>query len=141
MGPRRDADGQLAITFPLGEAALPSIAAEDIGRCAYGIFADGQRWIGATVGIAGGHLTGEEMATELSAALAEQVRYDAVSPEAYRQLEFPGAEDLGNMFQFNADFAHDYCAARDVAASRELNPRLMSFEGWARENAERIPLD
>ena len=81
------------------------------------------------------------MAAQLSAALGQQVRYDAVSPEVYRTLEFPGAEDLGNMFQFNAEFARDYCAARDVAASRELNPRLMSFTSWAQENAERIPLD
>jgi uncharacterized protein YbjT (DUF2867 family) len=141
MGPSRDANGQLAITFPLGEAPLPSIAAEDIGRCAYGIFTGAAHWIGATVGIAGDHMTGERMAAELSAALGEQVRYDAVSPEAYRKLEFPGSEDLGNMFQFNADFARDYCAARDLATSRELNPRLMSFHNWAQENAGRIPLD
>jgi uncharacterized protein YbjT (DUF2867 family) len=73
MGPKRDADGRLAITFPLGGAPLPSIAAEDIGRCAYGIFAGGSRWIGATVGIAGEHVTGDEMAAELSAALGERV--------------------------------------------------------------------
>ena len=30
-----------------------------------------------------------------------------VAPEAYRSLGFPGAEDLGNMFQLNADFAPD----------------------------------
>jgi hypothetical protein len=121
MGLKRDADGRLAITFPLAEAALPSIAAEDIGRCAYGVFAGGSRWIGTTLGIAGEHVTGEEMATDLSAALGEQVRYDAVSPQEYRSLGFPGAEDLGNMFQFKVDFACYYRAARDLATSRELN--------------------
>jgi uncharacterized protein YbjT (DUF2867 family) len=141
LGPKRDADGRLAITFPLARAALPSIAAEDIGRCAYGIFAGGARWIGATVGIAGEHVTGEQMAADLSAALGEQVRYDAVSPQEYRALGFPGAEDLGNMFQFKVDFARYYCDARDLATSRELNPRLSGFRSWVQENAGRIPLD
>jgi uncharacterized protein YbjT (DUF2867 family) len=141
MGPKRDGDGGLAITFPLGQAALPSIAAEDIGRCAYGIFAGGAKWIGATVGIAGEHVTGEQMAGDLSAALGEQVRYDAVTPEEYRSMGFPGAEDLGNMFQFKVDFASYYCGARDLTTSRELNPRLTSFRSWAYENAARIPLD
>jgi hypothetical protein len=56
-------------------------------------------------------------------------------------MGFAGAEDLGNMFQFKADFAGDYCAARDLAVSRQLNPRLMSFRNWAQENARRIPVD
>lgn len=33
MGPQRDANGALAITFPMGDRKLPGIAAEDIGRC------------------------------------------------------------------------------------------------------------
>jgi uncharacterized protein YbjT (DUF2867 family) len=37
MGPARGADGKLAITLPTGDAKLPGIAAEDIGRSAYAI--------------------------------------------------------------------------------------------------------
>ena len=33
---RRGPDGKLAITFPMGDKKLPGIAAEDIGKCAYG---------------------------------------------------------------------------------------------------------
>ena len=43
MGPVRGEDGTLAVTFPLADAALPSIAASDIGACAYGIFRDGAK--------------------------------------------------------------------------------------------------
>ena len=130
MGPRRDRDGRLAITLPLGDAPLPSIAAEDIGGCAYGIFSDGPRWIGRTVGIAGDHVTGHDMAAGLTAALGETVRYDAVSPDQYRSLGFPGAEDLSNMFQFNVEYATDYCAARDLVGSHRLNPTLQSYDTW-----------
>jgi uncharacterized protein YbjT (DUF2867 family) len=140
MGPVRDEDGKLAITFPLADAKLPSIAAGDIGACAYGVFRDGERWIGQSVGIAGAHLSGADMASGLASALGEEVRYDVVTPEMYRAMGFPGAEELANMFQFNAEFAPDYRAARDLETSRRLNPDLTSFERWLELNVERIPI-
>jgi uncharacterized protein YbjT (DUF2867 family) len=140
MGPARDDSGRLAITFPLADAKLPSIAAGDIGACAYGVFREGERWIGRSVGIAGGHLSGAEMASGLTKALGEEVRYNVVSPDVYSALAFPGADELANMFQFNAEFAADYRAARDLDTSRRLNPSLTSFDRWLELNAERIPV-
>jgi uncharacterized protein YbjT (DUF2867 family) len=131
----------LALVFPLGEAKLPSIAVEDIGRCAYAIFRLGEQSIGRTYSIAGGHPTGAEMASAMSAALGEEVRYVDVPPETYRGLGFPGAEDLGNMFQFKRDFNEDYVGVRDLDRTRALNPELQSFEEWLSANAERIPLE
>jgi uncharacterized protein YbjT (DUF2867 family) len=140
MGPKRAADGKLDFAMPLGDRPLPSIAAEDIGRCAHGIFRRGAEFIGRTVGIAGGHLTGAEMAAALGRALGEEVRFQSVPYDVYRGLGFPGADDLGNMFQFNQECAAEFCAARDVAMSRSLNPRLQSFEAWLAVNARRIPI-
>ena len=77
-GPQRGADGVLAITFPMGDKRLPSIAVEDIGRCAYGIFKRSDDFVSETVGIAGEHLTGDEIAAALSKALGQQVRYNDV---------------------------------------------------------------
>jgi uncharacterized protein YbjT (DUF2867 family) len=121
MGPKKGPDGTLAITLPMGDKKLPGIAAEDIGRCAYGIFKKGSEYIGKTVGIAGEHLTGEQMATELTKVLGQAVRYNAVTPEAYRGFGFPGADDLGNMFQFNRDFEEYFCGARNLGVTRSLN--------------------
>jgi uncharacterized protein YbjT (DUF2867 family) len=140
MGPARDENGMLAITLPLAAAKLPSMAAGDIGACAYGIFREGEAWIGRSVGIAGEHLTGADMATGLTAALGEDVRYNAVTPAAYGAFGFPGADELANMFQFNAEFAGEYCATRDLATSRSLNPNLTSFSRWLERNATSIPL-
>jgi len=141
MGPKKGPDGVLAITLPIGDKKLASIAAEDIGRCAYGIFKRGKELIGKKVGIAGGHPTGKEMAAALSKALGQEVRYDAVDPAVYRSFGFPGAEDLGNMFQFKRDFEDYYCGVRDLAFSRSLNPSLQSFEQWAMANKDRIPVE
>jgi len=140
MGPARDENGTLTITLPLADAKLPSIAAADIGACAYGIFREGERWVGRSVGVAGAHLTGAELASGLAGALGEAVRYSDVTPAAYSAFGFPGADELANMFQFNAEFAAEYCAARDLATSRELNPGLTSYGSWLDQHADRIPI-
>ncbi|MCH9014740.1 MAG: NmrA/HSCARG family protein [Gemmatimonadetes bacterium] len=140
LGPKVDADGNLAITLPMDDKKMPGISAEDIGRCAYGIFKAGQEFIGKTVGIAGGHLTGKEMADAMGAQLGRAIQYNAVPPEVFRGFGFPGAEDLGNMFQFKCDFEDYYCGARDIDFTRSLNPELLSFDAWLAANKELIPL-
>ena len=140
MGPKKGPDGKLALTLPMGDKKLPSIAAKDIGACAYGIFKRGPEFIGKTVGIAGDHPTGAQFASEFSKALGQEVVYNPVSPEVYRSFGFPGADDLGNMFQFKVDFNEMYCAARPLAFSRSLNPGLQTFAQWVAANKDRIPL-
>jgi uncharacterized protein YbjT (DUF2867 family) len=140
MGPKKGPDGKLAITLPMGNKKLPGIAAEDIGRCAYGIFKRGHEFIGKTVGIAGEHLTGAQMAAALTKALGQEVRYNDVPPEVYRSFGFPGAEDLGNMFQFKRDFNEYFCGVRNLDGARALNPALLSFDAWLAQNKTRIPL-
>jgi len=139
-GPQRLPDGTLAITFPLGDKPLSAMAVEDIGKCAYGIFKRGREFIGKTIGIAGGHLTGGQMAAALSRALGKEIRYNAVTPEVYRGLGFPGADDLGNMFQFKRDFNDYYRGIRNVEFARSLNPELQSFEQWLDRHKDQIPL-
>ena len=141
MGPKKGPDGKLALTFPMADKKLPGIAVEDIGRCAYGIFKKGAEYAGRTVAIAGEQLTGAEMAAALTRALGREVRYNAVSPEVYRGFGFPGADDLGNMFQFKRDFQEAFCGPRKPEVARSLNPSLQTFEVWLAENKGRIPLD
>ncbi len=140
MGPARQTDGVLALTLPMGEQKLPGIAVEDIGRCALGVFRLDRKYIGREVGIAGEHLTGRQMADALTGALGEEVRYNSVTPAEYRGFGFPGAEDLGNMFQYKAEFETEFCRLRNVAESRALNPQLQTFAQWLETNATRIPL-
>jgi uncharacterized protein YbjT (DUF2867 family) len=140
MGPARGEDGVLAVTFPLGDAKMPSIGVEDIGKFAYGIFKRGDEFIGKTVGVAGEHISGGEMAAALTTALGEEVRYNNVPADVYRSFGFPGADDVGNMFQFKRDFEADYCGHRDLALVRELNPSVQSFETWLTANKDRIPI-
>ena len=79
------------------------------------------------------------MAEQLALALGEPVTHAAISPDDYRALGFPGADDLGNMFQFKRDFEHSYCASRSIDCARELNPRLQTFAAWLADNKARLP--
>jgi uncharacterized protein YbjT (DUF2867 family) len=141
MGPKKGPDGKFSVAFPMDDKKLPGIAAEDIGKCAYGIFKRGGEFIGKKVGISGEQLTGAQMAAAMSKALGQEVRYNAVTPEQYRSFGFPGADDLGNMFQFKRDFNDYFCGARSPEFSRSLNPELQTFDTWLAKNKSLIPLD
>ena len=140
MGPKKGADGKLAVTLPMGKKKLAGISAEDIGKTAYRIFEEGDEMIGKTVGIAGGHLTGAQMAKSLTKAIGQEVRYNEITPAAFRGLGFQGADDLGNMFQFYADFEQDICDARSISGTKKLNPELLTFDRWLSANKGQIPL-
>jgi uncharacterized protein YbjT (DUF2867 family) len=140
-GPKPGPDGQLLLTLPMGDRKLPGMAAEDIGKCAYGAFKRGDEFIGKSLFVSGEILSGTELADKLTRALGRPVRYNPVLPEVYRGFGFPGADDLGNMFQFKRDFNEDYCKPRDPAFARSLNPELQTFDQWLAVHAKEIPLE
>ena len=140
QGPRKSSDGGLVLALPLGGGKLPGIASEDIGRCAYGVFRRGEEMIGRRAGIAGEVLSGPEMAERFSRALGQTVNFYDMPFDQYRALGFPGADDMGNMFQFQAIFNDEFCRSRDVALSRALDPELQSFSTWLDRNKEKIPI-
>lgn len=140
MGPQRGEDGKLSISFPMGDQPLAGIAADDIGKCAFGIFKGGKEMIGKRIGIAGEKPTGEEMAKELSEFLDEDVSYNAITADQFRNLGFDGSDDLGNMFQFYRDY-DVYNVNRNVEKSRELNPDMKTFNQWLEEYGSEIPID
>lgn len=140
MGPQRGADGSLSVTFPTAEARIPWIGVEDIGVSAMEIFLRGDALIGESIGIAGDHLTAAELATHLGTALGEPVRYNAVTPDEFRAFGFPGADEIGNMWQFKRDNERAYCARRDLSRARALNPGLADFRTWLGANKSRIPV-
>lgn len=126
MGLRRAADGGLDFVLPMGTRRLPGIAAADIGPCALGIFQRCGQFIGHTVGIAGEHLDGTQMATALSGAIGEPVRY---VPRSFAVR-----------FRYRHACNDTSCTERAVALARELYPGLQSFEQWLAGQAQRIPV-
>jgi uncharacterized protein YbjT (DUF2867 family) len=141
LAPKKGDDGVYSWTFPMGDAKLAGMAAEDIGKTAYAIIKAGDKYIGKTVGIAGEHLTMTQIGEKLSKGLGiGRVQYNAVDPNTYRGFGFPGADEYGNMFQVYRDFEKEVVGARSIEATRALNPQLQNFDQWLAKNKSRIPL-
>jgi hypothetical protein len=139
LGPKKGDDGGYAWTLPMGNEKLPGMAAEDIGRTAYGIFKAGPQYVGKTVGVAGEFLTVDEMCQKIEKGLGiSPVKYNAVEPDAYRSFGFPGADELGNMFQVDRDFAKEMMANRNLEEARRLNPQLQTFDQWLAANKDKV---
>lgn len=138
MGPRADESGRLVLALPLGGAKLPGVAAGDIGKVAHAIFRRGISTAGHYVPAAGEALSGEEYAAKFAAALGRPVRFVDLPFETFRGLGFPGAADLGNMFEFHALIGEEFQRNRDPRVSRTYAPDLLDFAGWLAANAGRI---
>jgi hypothetical protein len=71
--------------------------------------------------------------------VGETVTYWSVPWKQYRQFDFPGADDMGNMFQFKHDFQEAFVGARDLEVARRLNPELQTFSKWLEAHGSEIP--
>jgi len=141
LGPKKGEDGTYSLTFPMGDKKLGGIASEDIGKAAYGIFKAGDRFIGKTVGIASDFITIKDMGEKLSAALdIGPITYNDPDPAAYRNYGFPGADEMGNMFQVYRDFEQEFAARRSPALARELNPDMLTFDQFLDKYKHKIPV-
>ncbi len=134
---RRDqVDGTVCLPLPIGDQKLPGIAASDIGACAFGVFARGMELVGQTVGIAGEHLTGPDMARALSKVLEEPVCYVPTSePAPGHHVELDETAEIHKMLLYHHDFNFELRAQHSVASSRALYPGLRSFREWLEDSA------
>jgi uncharacterized protein YbjT (DUF2867 family) len=139
QGPRKGPDGNLVLALPLGGGKLPGIAVEDIGKCAFGIFRRGPEAAGKRFGIAGEVLSGPEYAAAFSRHLGVPVSFYDMPFDDYRALGFPGADDMGNMYEHHAIMGETFRRNRSPEVARALNPDLQSFDEWLKANASRIP--
>ena len=114
----------------MADQPLSGIAVADIGKTAAAVFKRGRAFVGKTVSVAGDHLTGNQYAAAFSDALGEPVTYLPVGWDDFRAQGFPGAIEMGNMFQYYAENFARFVGARDLAQVRELNPELQSFRQW-----------
>lgn len=138
LGPKKAEGGGYACTLPMGDSKLAGISADDIGPAAYGIFKAGDEYLGKTVGVMGEALTLADMCRKIESAYGlDGVTYNAVEPDAYRGFGFPGADELGNMFQIYRDFEAQVLGARSVDETRKLHPGLKNFDQFlaAQKNA------
>ena len=123
-------DGVLCIN--MGDSPLPVIAADDIGKCAYEIFKEGHKYMGKNVYIAGDVMTCDDLMEVARDVTGKEFEYQPVDRETYASFDFPGADDLANMFYFYVK-SKEYVKNRDHKAG---GPKLQSAQDWFKRNAE-----
>src|SRR5215510_4227706 len=139
LAPKRGDNGQYSWAFPLGQKKLAGIAAEDIGKVAYGILKAGQQYVGKKVGIYGEALTIDEMGQKLANGIGIPApHYHAAEADEYRGYGFPGADEMGNMFQYYRDFDKEFFALRDLGTAKSLNPALQNFDQFLAKNKDKV---
>ncbi|GAB3220445.1 NmrA/HSCARG family protein [Kineococcus gypseus] len=137
LAPQRDDDGTLALHLPVGDAPVAGVASDDIGRVVLRVLQD-PTTVGARVAAVSDVLTGEQVAAAFTEVLGEPVAYRPLTPEQFRGFPVPGAVELGNMFQYYADFPDAYNGQRDPAAAHALNPDHVTLAGFLAEHRSRL---
>ncbi|KAL7568788.1 hypothetical protein ACA910_007208 [Epithemia clementina (nom. ined.)] len=119
------------------DAIFPVIASEDIGKCAYGIFQAGDEYKGKNVFICGEKTSLADIMKTVSNVTGKTFSHVPVDRATYAGFDFPGADDLANMFDFNVQ-CQEFCQNRTVEESKKLNPELKSVREWATVNKETL---
>jgi uncharacterized protein YbjT (DUF2867 family) len=133
LAPAKQADGTYLWQLPMEDAKLACMDSADIGGVALSIFELGDHYIGSTVGIAGDALTIAEMAEILSRVFEIEVRYEAISAQAYRDTKRFAADELAAMFEADARLEHTMLSNRDIALTKALNSGTKTFEVWLQQ--------
>src|SRR5215470_2624437 len=98
--PLRQPDGSYSFGFPLGDAQLGAVAAEDVGGVVTAILHSRTEFVNRTIEIIGDEMPAQEYAEMMSQFLGRKITYGHIFREAYASMGFPGARELADMFEF-----------------------------------------
>jgi uncharacterized protein YbjT (DUF2867 family) len=134
--PRPQPDRSYNFGFPLGDAHLGAVAAEDIGAVVAAIFESRAEFVKKTIEVIGDEMPAQHYAETMSRLLRRRITYNHVAREAYASQGFAGARELADMFEF----LRVYTPSRRVHISRcrQLYPEMRTFEAWLSTNLDKF---
>lgn len=138
MCPTKSESDDYVWTMPMGDAKLAGQATGDIGKAVHAIFASGAEHVGQTIGIVTEALTVQAMCNVIAEEFDVPVHYNPIEPDTFRKLPFPGAEELGNNFQYFRDFNDEFLKLRSIDSMKKLNPNPQSFADFVSTQRHRI---
>ncbi|MCB0577568.1 MAG: NmrA/HSCARG family protein [Saprospiraceae bacterium] len=122
--------------FPQGDTRLSMASAEDIGGIVSTIFGHPAEYIGRVVGAVGEDRPCAEYAAIMSRVFGRDIRYQYIPHEDYAGLDFPGAEELANMFEVQRLYIPN--RQMDLIESYGLNPSMQTLEQWLTKNKDKF---
>jgi uncharacterized protein YbjT (DUF2867 family) len=133
---QKQEDGSYAFGFPQGDTRLAAVAVEDLGGVVKTIFERPSEFKGRIVGVVGDDLPPAAYADAMTRILGKKVVYNYIPRDVFASFDFPGADDLANMFEYNR--LHIPNRREDLEESRSLYPKLQSFESWLTANKDKF---
>lgn len=130
--PQKQEDGSYSFGFPQGDTRMAAVAVEDVGGVAAGIFQDPARFRDSVVGAVGDDLPPAMYARIMSQVLGVRVNYNYIPREVFASFDFPGADDLANMFEYNRLHIPD--RQTDLEEANAIYPKIQNFETWLKAN-------
>lgn len=127
-------DSSLFFGFPQGDTKFSMVSVEDVGGIVATIFDHPAEYIGRTVGAVGSDDTCHEYAATMSRVFGRKVNYVFIPREVFAAFDFPGAEELANMFEVQRLYVPN--RQLDLIESYGLNPNMQTFEAWLQKNKE-----
>jgi uncharacterized protein YbjT (DUF2867 family) len=134
--PRRQDDGSFAFGFPQGDTPLAAVAVEDLGGVVAPMFENTEGYAGQVVDVVGDVLPPAEYAETMSDVLGQRVVYNHIPREVFAEFDFPGADDLANMFDFYRRFVTN--SQPQLEQSRSLFPEIRTFRAWLEDSKDKF---
>jgi uncharacterized protein YbjT (DUF2867 family) len=134
--PRRQPNGSYSFGFPLRDADLGAVAAEDIGGVVASILENRAEFVNKSVEIIGDEMPAQEYAKIMSRVLKRKIIYSHVPKERYTSMGFPGARELADMFEFLRVYTPSRRA--HITHCRQLFADMQRFETWLEKNVPKF---
>ncbi|XP_043916625.1 nmrA-like family domain-containing protein 1 [Protopterus annectens] len=130
--PQKLPDGSgYSLALPLGDVPMDGMSVADLGPVIVSILKSPKKYIGKDIGLSSDRLTCKEYAKIISKYSGKNVIDAEMSVDEYEKQDFPGATPLAGMFKF-----YTMNPERNIGLTRELNPRVRTFEEWVQLNKE-----
>ncbi|OCT58250.1 nmrA-like family domain-containing protein 1 isoform X3 [Xenopus laevis] len=130
--PTKASDGEsYNLAIPMGDILLDGMSVADLGPVVASILKCPAKYIGKDIGLSTDKLTVAQYADIMSKVTGKTIKDAKISLDAYRNLGFPAAQELANMFEF-----YQMKPNRNVDLTLELNPKAKKFAEWMQQNKD-----
>lgn len=134
--PLPDRSGNFSFGFPQGNTRLAMVSVEDVGAVVARVFALPEEYKGRTLTVVGADENCNSYAAEMTRILGVPVQYQHIPRAVYARQNFPGAEELANMFEVQRLYIAN--RQQEMDESYRLYPDMQPFATWLRRNKERL---
>lgn len=134
--PKKMEDGSYGFGFPQGDTPLAALSIEDLGGIVIAIFNNPEQYKGKLIGGVSEDMESSKYAEIMTNVLGESIKYNYIQRDVFASFDFPGAEDLANMFTCNRLYILE--RKGDQKQSKEMYPAIKGFEQWLTENKEKF---